>query len=279
MKKIKYCMIWMAGLLTASCVEDKVYEGPSTIESVVINPEAPTSDDAVTVTAVVSGLQTVKSATLDYTAGGTSGSVDMQASGSGAYTATIPAQADRTTVTYKVTVLNKAGYTTVSSTKEYTVGDAPVDYAQLVLNELYGAASDDAGKFIELYNNGDKDIKLKDVTLKKDEELTWSGMEGEVIPAHGWFAVVGAKGTTERGFSSGFSAKKSVLVELFDPNGNKLDAFQRGEKDTGWGDQSLTNVKGSWSRCPDGTGRWMITDPTVNAANPTTGTADDTVKQ
>ena len=279
MKTIKFYIMLVVGLCMAACVEDKVYEGPSTIESIAINPEAPTSDDAVTVKAVVTGLQEVKTVTLSYTAGTTSNSVEMKAEKSGTYVATIPAQADKVKVTYTITVVNAAGLQTVSNTKEYTVGDEPVDYTMLVLNELYGSASDDAEKAIELYNKGDKEIKLKDVTLNKDEELTWTGIEGEVITAHGYFAIIGAKGTTDRGFSSGFSAKKSVLVELFDPNGNKLDTFQRGEKGTGWGDQSLASVKGSWSRCPDGTGKWKITDPTVNAANPSDGTTDDTVVQ
>ena len=104
----------------------------------------------------------------------------------------------------------------------------------MVLNELYGAGAD-AEKFIELYNNGDTPIKLKDVTIKKDEELVWTGIEGEVVAPHSHFAIVGAKGTTPRGFSSGFSSKKNVLIELYSPEGTNLNTFQRGEKGDGWG--------------------------------------------
>ena len=90
----------------------------------------------------------------------------------------------------------------------------------------------------------------------------------------------GAKGTTPRGFSSGFSSKKSVLVEIYDPNNNLVDRFQRGEKEDAWGNQSLTKVTGSWSRCPNGTGKFMITDvTTLGAKNPDTGTEDPTVVQ
>lgn len=267
----------VAALLMASCVEDKVYEGPSTIKSVAVNPEAPTSFDNVTVTAKVEGLQAPTKVTLEYTTGAGAQTVEMTGS-NGTYTGVIPAQPDGTKVSYKVTVLNEAGYTAVAE-KDYTVGDKPSDYSQLVLNELYGAAAEDAGKFIELYNKGDDPVKLKGVTLNKDEQLTWTGIEGEIVMPHSCFAIVGAKGTTERGFSSGFSAKKSVLVELFDPNGKKLDVFQRGEKGTAWGAASLASVKRSWSRCPDGTGKFMITDPTCGEKNPSTGTADDTVVQ
>ena len=223
------------------------------------------------------GLQAPTKVTLEYTTGAGAQTVEMTGS-NGTYTGVIPAQPDGTKVSYKVTVLNEAGYTAVAE-KDYTVGDKPSDYSQLVLNELYGAAAEDAGKFIELYNKGDDPVKLKGVTLNKDEQLTWTGIEGEIVMPHSCFAIVGAKGTTERGFSSGFSAKKSVLVELFDPNGKKLDVFQRGEKGTAWGAASLASVKGSWSRCPDGTGKFMITDPTCGEKNPSTGTADDTVVQ
>lgn len=277
MKTIKYLLMLVAALLMASCVEDKVYEGPSTIKSVAVNPEAPTSFDNVTVTAKVEGLQAPTKVTLEYTTGAGAQTVEMTGS-NGTYTGVIPAQPDGTKVSYKVTVLNEAGYTAVAE-KDYTVGDKPSDYSQLVLNELYGAAAEDAGKFIELYNKGDDPVKLKGVTLNKDEQLTWTGIEGEIVMPHSCFAIVGAKGTTERGFSSGFSAKKSVLVELFDPNGKKLDVFQRGEKGTAWGAASLASVKRSWSRCPDGTGKFMITDPTCGEKNPSTGTADDTVVQ
>ena len=279
MKKIQLAFMLLAVVLLASCVKDNVYEGPSKIEAVTMSPEAPTSFDDIVVTVTVSGLQAVKTATLNYKAGATSGSLPMAGNGN-TYTATIPAQPDGTKVTYTVTIENEAGYTTVSPEKEFTVGDKPSDFTKLVLNELYGAADNDADKFIELYNNGDDPIKLKDVVIKKDEEETWKGLEGEVIMGHSFFTIVGAKGTTPRGFSSGFSSKKSVLVEIYDPNNNLVDRFQRGEKEDAWGNQSLAKVSGSWSRCPNGTGKFMITDtPTLGAKNPDTGTEDPTVVQ
>ncbi len=150
------------------------------------------------------------------------------------------------------------------------------DYSKLVLNELCGDGEDNE-KYIELYNNGSTPIDLKDVTINKDEELTWTGVKGQVIPAKGVFAIVGAKGTTADGFSSGFSAKKSVLVELFAPDGTKLDTFQRGEKGSEWGAQGLTAVKASWSRVPDGTGKFLITDKTPGAVNAKSGEEDPTL--
>lgn len=280
MKKIQLALMLMATMLLAtSCVEDKVYEGPSKIESVSMLPEAPTSFDDVVVTATVSGLQAVKTATLNYKAGTTTASLPMSGNGN-TWSATIPAQPDGTKVTYTVTFVNEAGYTSVSPEKEYTVGDKPSDFSKLVLNELFAAADADEGKFIELYNNGDDPIKLKDVVIKKDEEEAWRGLAGEVIMGHSYFTIVGAKNTTPRGLSSGFSNKKSVLIELYDPNNNLVDKFQRGEKEDGWGNQSLAKVTGSWSRCPNGTGKYMITDvTTLGEKNPDTGTEDATIVQ
>ncbi|MBO5580973.1 MAG: lamin tail domain-containing protein [Bacteroidales bacterium] len=274
MKKI-FFFAAAAVLALTGCVKDEMYKGPSSIDKVVFTPEAPTSISDVTVTATVSGLQKVTEASLKYN--GTS--VPMSGSGS-SFSATIPAQPDGTNVEFTVTVKNEAGFETVSDKFSYKVGDPATDWSKLKLNEVYGAGADEE-KFFELYNAGDYPIKLTGVTISKDESTCWTGIDGEVVPAKGFFAIIGAKGTTDRGFSSGFSAKKSVLVELFDNKGNKIDQFQRGEKmDTGeWG-ASLSNNKGSWSRIPDGTGKWMITESfTPGAANSTAGTDDPDVKQ
>lgn len=278
MKKILYAFMLISTLALTACVEDKVYEGPSTIDKISIAPEAPTSINDIVVTATVSGLQEVKQAVLRYTAAGATNTVNMQGSGK-TFTGIIPAQPDGTKIVYAVSVTNEAGFTTVSEDKEITVGDPPVDFTKLVLNELYGAADADQDKYIELYNNGDYPIKLKGVTINKDEGLAWTGIEGEIVPAHGFFTIVGAKGTTPRGISSGFSAKKNVLIELFDPNGKLIDKFQRGEKGAKWGDESLKLNDKTWSRCPNGTGPFMIADGTPGQKNPDTGEADDKVVQ
>ena len=273
MKKIVFAAA--AALLSLTgCVKDELYKGPSTIEKVVFTPEAPTSHDDVTVTATVAGIQAVTSATLKYN--GTS--VNMSGSGS-TYAATIPAMDDGTEVSFTVEVVNEAGFTTTSDKFSYKVGDPATDWSKLKLNEVYGAGADEE-KFFELVNLSDYDIKLNGVTINKDESLCWTGIDGEVVPAHGFFAIIGGKGTTDRGFSSGFSAKKSVRIDLFDPAGNALDFFQRGDplEDGSWG-ASISNYSGSWSRVPDGTGKWMRTGKfTPGEANSTDAEEDDYVK-
>ena len=148
------------------------------------------------------------------------------------------------------------------------------DYSKLVLNELYGAGEDNE-KFFELYNPGSKEVSLKGYTINKDEAVCWTGSDDLKIAAKGFYLILGAKGTTETGFSSGFSSKKTVIVELFDAEGKKIDTFQRGDKGSGWG-ETVDNNKGSWSRIPDGTGKFMIT-PTVTGgkANDATDAKED----
>ncbi len=292
MKTIKLLFVALLAVAMTACVEDKVYEGPNSIDAVTISPEAPTSFDDVVVTATVSGLLEVKEAVLKYRVNdGNEQTVAMAGNGK-TFTATIPAQEDGAKVKYSVIITNEAGYTSTVE-KDYTVGDKPSDYSKLKLNELYGAASADEGKYIELYNAGDDPIKLKDVVINKDEEWSWTGEEGEIIMGHSYFLIMGCKdkpgeggsGPNPRAIHSGFSAKKSVLIELFDPNNNLIDRFQRGEKGDKWGDQSLPNNTQTWSRCPDGTGKFMIADGTIDVAhntgakNPATGEEDPAVVQ
>ena len=216
MKKILYAFMLVSTLALTGCVKDNVYEGPSTIDKVSIAPEAPTSIDEIVVTATVSGLQNVSSATLRYTINGAANTIDMQGNGK-TYTATIPAKPDGTKITYAVSVTNEAGFTTVSDEKEITVGDPPVDFSKLVLNELFGAADTDEGKYIELYNKGDYPIKLKGVTINKDEGLAWTGIDGEVVPAHGYFSIVGAR-TAHRAASAAASRpRRACSLSLSTP--------------------------------------------------------------
>ena len=276
MKKI-FIIAAAAVLALTGCVKDEMFKGPSKIEKVVFTPEAPTSNDAVAVVATVSGLQAVTSATL-YSG---NAAIPMIPDNSGKqFMATLPAMPDGTEVSFTVKVVNEAQFETTSDVFSYKVGDPAADWTKLKFNEVYGAGADEE-KFFELHNAGDFPIKLTGVAINKDEDLTWTGIDGEVVPAHGVFAIVGGKGTTSRGFSSGFSSKKSVLIELFDPKGNKIDQFQRGDKgdDGKWG-VSLPDNKGSWSRIPDGSGKWMITTTiTVGELNAKEGTEDTNVKQ
>ncbi len=275
MKKIM--LVLAAALFTLTgCVKDEVYKGPTSIDKVAVDPAAPTSVTPVTVTVTVSGIQAVTTATLKF---GNEAQVMTPDNSGKMFKGTIPAMPDGTEVSFTVTIVNEANFTTVSDPYTYKVGDPATDWTKLKLNEVYGAGADDE-KFFELYNASDFTIKLTGVTINKDEGLTWTGIDGEEVPAHGFFAIVGGKGTTPRGFSSGFSAKKSVILELFAPDGTKVDTFQRGDKDESgaWG-VKLPEITDSWQRIPDGTGKWAIATPNCGEANAASGTDDPDVKQ
>lgn len=295
MKTIKILFVTLLAVAMTACVEDKVYEGPNTIDAVSISPEAPTSFDDVVVTAKVSGLLKVTKAVLSYSVNDDFvDEIEMAGDKEGEiFTATIPAQEDGDKVSYSVTITNEAGYTTTSE-KDYTVGDKPSDFTKLVINEVCGAGGD-SDKYLELYNYGDDPIKLKGVVIRKDEaDNVWTGEDGEVIMGHGYFVIAGAKnalgeggsGPNPRPMTKGLSPKKNVIMEIYDPNGNFVTKFQRGDAgEEGWGNGSAynglpyTENKQTWSRCPDGTGLFMIAPGSKGTKNPNAGEEDLTVVQ
>lgn len=280
MKKILAILALALPLVMTSCLQDKMYEGPSSIDELTLDPVAPTSIQEVTVTVKTSGLQAITSAVLTYNNGGK----PVQMTGSGnQWTGKIPPLPDKTKVTVTVVVTNSAGFTT-SKTAEYTVGNPPVDYKKLVINELDASEADDADKFLEFYNNGDFEISMKDITIiKNDADEVWKGIEGEVCPAHGYFVIQGVKDKSGRGINAGVSPKKSVKLEVIAPDGKtSIDKIQHGDCDeSGAWDQSVKitpNAGISWSRVPNGTGKYMMAEATNGKVNATSGEEDPEVK-
>ena len=151
------------------------------------------------------------------------------------------------------------------------------DYTNLVLNELNGDT-----KFIEIYNKGNVDLSLEGMYIMKDDYVagaTWTGDATVVAPAGGYVLLYSEDVQADMPdypealiFHSGFSAKKSVRITLFMPDGTVRDEFTRessaapGE----WG-VGLSNVAPkSYARTPDG-GDWKLADATPGEANPATG--------
>ncbi|MDR2084928.1 MAG: lamin tail domain-containing protein [Bacteroidales bacterium] len=146
------------------------------------------------------------------------------------------------------------------------------DYTNLVLNELNGGF-----KFIELYNKGNVELSLKDMYMEKDgSTLIWTS-EDIVIPANGYLLLysedVASTHPTHPAnqiFGSGLSAKKSVKIELFMPDGTSRDVFTRGPEP--WNVTNLSDLGSkSMARTPDG-GDWkLVEEATPGTANPATG--------
>ncbi|MBQ7877082.1 MAG: lamin tail domain-containing protein [Bacteroidales bacterium] len=159
------------------------------------------------------------------------------------------------------------------------------EVAGLVLNELDGQ-----NKFIELYNTTDKEISLEGVNIVKydsskegGKSTTWVGAKDMKIAAKAWVVLESSdlKDPAEKGdpnyvyesenhiFKGGLSPKKNVKIELYDATGKLLDEFVRGTEGAGWNQVKgyAENEDCSFSRVPDGTGKFVYAAPTKKAAN------------
>ena len=119
---------------------------------------------------------------------------------------------------------------------------------------------------------------MEGMTIMKDDYVagaTWTADATVVVPAHGYVLLYSADVAIDHPeqpenlfFNSGLSAKKTVRITLFMPDGSVRDEFTRGT--TGeWG-LTISAVDGSYARTPDG-GDWKLADPTPGEANPATG--------
>ncbi len=264
MKKIVYAAaaLLFSALALQSCVQDKLYQGKCSIETLSYAPQFVNEGDAVTVTAFITYIGGGISAELFYSAGGAAEkSVTMTGTETGGdFVGVIPAQPYDCPVEFRVVASNKDGFSTESKGK-YVVGDVPQDYTKLRLNELNGN-----DKFIELYNFGTVKIKLEGVYIQKDEGLNWTGDNRVLDP--GAYLLLYSEDVISTDhpdwdpalvFNSGLSAKKNVRIQLFDPSGNSIDDFNILN-------HPGTKVPGSYGRNADG--KWYIQKTaTPGAAN------------
>lgn len=261
MKKLLFAAI-AALFAFSACVKDEIYPYPSV--SNVSNTVAYYETDVVTVTANVSALVDIKEVNLVYQLGtAAEKTAKMTASGK-VYTGTIPAAPIGTEVKYHIEASTEGG-TSKSAVVSYKVGEAPVDYTALKLNELNGN-----DKFIEIINTGSNPVTMKGVKIFKDAKDVWTGPA--ILLEPGAFLLLYSEDVVVAGgahegydaslvFSSGLSAKKAVRVQLTDPSGQDVDDFNL-----------VTCVKtapASYSRVPDGSGKWFHTSATPGAANAT----------
>jgi hypothetical protein len=128
------------------------------ITNISNTPTTPESTDAVTITADVTDTDGVNSVTLQY--GFSTGVYDelpiaMTNSAGDTYTAAIAAQADGTTVFYRIvaTDSNATAATTNTTEQSYTVAD-PVPAPSLIITEVADPGDEFSGRFVEIYNNG-----------------------------------------------------------------------------------------------------------------------------
>ena len=227
---------------------------------------APQPGDHVTVSATVMAPEgtALSSVELSWTVNGANPSkVEMYGVGAdNVYAGVIPGQTDGAEVSYTVSAANKNGVAKESDS--YTVRQNQTAYSPLVLNEINGNGND-ADKYIELYNNSAEAINLNGVTiyynnLSEEPEVTWFGVEQFIAPK----SFVLLKGTKYTGdMIKGLSATQGIIVEMVDPDGNRLDIFRIDED---------MNRQNAYSRIPDGVGKWYLT-PFAGTQGATNGTS------
>ena len=238
-------------------------------------PVSPTSDEDVTVTAIVTaGEGTLASVKIQWTLNAAPQTDITMTNTATSYSATIPKQAAGSEIAYSVVAVNSAGGSSTLIGTPYTVRNSTVDYSNLVINEVDGN-----GKFIELYNKGAAAIPLAGVTLVKNESATWWTGGAATIGAGEYHVISNGvqEGITadETTGASGISPKKTVRFDLIAPDAStSIDVFARVKADNVL-DANCTpdyssGTKYSFSRCPDGTGAFGLAVPSSKAANPFT---------
>ncbi len=148
--------------------------------------------------------------------------------------------------------------------------DTPANFTAIRLNELDG----NKPKFIELYNTASQPVDISGMKLRKnDEEMVYEAPSGTSIPAGGFLMLLSDQTDPSLGFNAGFSAKKSVKIELLGPDGSIVDVFANPSIAKGmvW-DEGDPKYNGdatvqSYGRKPDGTGEWYILKRTQGTSN------------
>lgn len=166
----------------------------------------------------------------------------------------------------------EANRATTSGSEPTPDPDTAEKYEGLVLNELNG----NDPKYIELYNGSDAALDLSGIRIRKDgEEFVYTAPDGTTLAAKGFLKLLADQTDYALGFTSGLSAKKSVMIELLAPDGvTLLDCFKNPSQKKGdsWGESDPAyngdDEGQSYGRYPDGAdGRWYMTTPTEGAVN------------
>lgn len=137
----------------------------------------------------------------------------------------------------------------------------------VVINEVLAdntsTAADQNGDFddwIELYNNTDENLSLKDLYLSDSYNnlLKWQFPDAATITAHGYLVVWADEDVTQSGYHTNFklSATGEKLILSYS-NGTVVDSMSFEEQ--------TTDI--SFQRCPDGTGEFVAFAPTFNSEN------------
>ena len=271
-------LLFLILAITTSCVEDKVYTGASTIESVSISPTTPQSTEPVTIKAKITDLKLVTSVKLFYKSQGTATytSIDMISLSSEQYmyAANIPAYPKDVMVQFYIEVVNSDNITSTypknasSSPSNYTVGASQA--IKVVVNEVFanGDKTVENPDWMEIYNDSEIPVDISgyaiyDSGIKKDANPKRIIAEGVIIPAKGFLVLktdVDSNETILFGLSTDADA---VYLE----NKDGIVVSQISWDATILGGTDLKSGK-SYGSKPDGSTNYVIfTTPTKGTSN------------
>ena len=254
MKKIFFAIAAIVSVMAVSCVKDDIY-GIPVVSSVEQNYPL-TNDETAEISVKATSLTGIASVDLYYKIVDAEFEKLQMILTDDVYKATIGAQEVGTVVTYYVFLVSNTGETFKTTMMEYEVGNPPIDYTGLVINELNGH-----DKFIELYNGSKNNLNIRNLKILKDAEqkLIWTAPD-KTLKAGEYLLLYSEDVTTkpEDGtdlhpehsrdliFASGLSAKKAVRITLVKPNGvSIIDDFN-------YGNHPGTKINGSYGRNEDG---------------------------
>jgi len=154
----------------------------------------------------------------------------------------------------------------------YNVGAAWVDNPPVVINEIMASntstAADDDGEFedwIELHNLSDQEVDLSGYALSDNPAnlRKWEFPAGISIPANGYLIVWADEDGSQGPLHASFKLSASgETLSLVDTQGYFLDNVIF--------DQQTTDM--GYARVPNGTGPFVIQEPTFGAFNGTVAT-------
>lgn len=146
---------------------------------------------------------------------------------------------------------------------------AQIDWHDVVINEFVASNDSTSGIFdqdgeaddwIELHNNTNESVDLTDFFLSDnyDNPLKWDFPAGTTIGPKGYLIVWADENGMEEGLHANFKLSKGgESIMLLHSDGTFIDSLSYG--------QQQTNVPSA--RVPNGTGNFVMQDPTFNGNN------------
>lgn len=169
--------------------------------------------------------------------------VTMTKGESNLYSGTIPVQTQGDIIYYYIKAVNSVNLITYepatapTTTLQFTVSG--INYAGVVINEIWAGGPTDNDKFIELFNKTDEAIDISGVYFERNNDGTVGTIPANTTLAAGAYYILGTKNNTtnpsggaayDNSISAGFSAKKTIRFKMLNPSGNTIDMFLRGSE-------------------------------------------------